>query len=148
MSSLKFYDCLRTGNSLVDSQHELLVWKINDCVENARKQTSRDGLISLLENILRCMTDHFENEEMVLLEQGLLTKPHLSQHAYAVQYMNDQIARLKCGDDSSKLTAQEIAFSLYDWSIDHIKREHYCMAWSNDTPPNIRNYQFDSAARY
>lgn len=118
MGPLEWEEIFETGNQLLDSQHKLFIQQINACIEASRNGALRGDLIQSLECILCTLEEHFQDEEIIFLEHGLLTKAHLAQHAYALQNLQHQIATIKV-ENCKWLSIQGVVIPLYDWCVAH-----------------------------
>ena len=129
---------LETGNEHVDFQHRLFFEKINYCIDASRNNSSREHLVALLQDILKCLIEHFRDEEKLMLEKGLSPSSHLSQHFNISQRLSKQILAFKWSDEKEKLSAQYILFSLYEWYLNHMQTEDQCFHnLLKDTPDQL-----------
>ena len=136
MNQVRWEKKFETGNELVDSQHKVFIEKINRCIAASRSNTSRDDLVTLLQDIQKCLVEHFRDEEEFMTELGVSSNTHLSQHSHISQRLEKQISTFKQNDDKEKLSVQHILFSLYDWYVNHVQVEDSCFYTS---PPARTN---------
>ena len=79
----EFTDDLVTGNEMIDTQHKVLICKINDLLKSCEERSNQSGAARML-NFLADYTEYHFNEEEALQESinypGI--KEHKEKHAF------------------------------------------------------------------
>lgn len=110
------------GDSLYDHEHQLLFALIDNCIQLSRSNAPKKQLIALLRITESYLAYHFNSEECAM---GNATDErfvlHKAQHKYVLEKISADIADLE--GNQTALTAQHIAFTLYEWYVEHLALE-------------------------
>lgn len=123
MNSVQWQSSYEIGNRLLDSEHEHLFFKINDCIQSARNGMDKRELVACLQEIHACLSEHFDHEERAMLLAGVANfYNHKAQHDYLLERLKSEISEMQ-NVRNKKITAQGILFALYDWYVTHMSIE-------------------------
>lgn len=113
-------DEYRTGNSLVDDQHQQL-FKIVNLLHDAMLQGhGRDVVKKTLNNLTHYTLEHFKTEEQLMLTHAY---PHYEEHKGRHEELKAKVLTLIANFEESSSVAIEVSHFLTDWLIHHIKGE-------------------------
>ncbi len=120
-------DDLRTGNDIIDSQHETLFGIINDLFEACEKGKGRDSVVRTAKFLQEYVTKHFYEEETLQKNTGypeyqshrLVHEKYKENLGKYLKELDTNIISISALSDLNKIVAQLIS---------HIKIEDKKMA--------------------
>lgn len=135
--SLSWTEQLSVGNSVIDSDHKILMGMING-IELALKARDVSRLAQAFERLDSYASVHFKNEEMVAQAVNF----PFAQHKRAHQYLQQELLYLKAELDAfeggwSDRAAEHFTGFLRDWLIRHVTSEDALMK------PVLQTYPYE-----
>ena len=113
-------DEYRTGNSLVDDQHQKLFQIVNRLHDAMLQGHGRDVLKKTLNNLTHYTLEHFKTEEQLMLTHAY---PHYDEHKSRHEELKTKVLSLIANFEVSSSLAIEVSHFLTEWLIHHIKGE-------------------------
>jgi hemerythrin len=121
MAVLYWHDGLRTGDAIVDGQHEELFRIVNRLHDAMLAGQGREGVQATVEALARYAVAHFACEERLMERSaypGLAV--HRQHHAVLQAQVGDFVASLGQGEVVSSLAMSRL---LADWIAHHITED-------------------------
>ncbi|MFA7268347.1 MAG: hemerythrin family protein [Sterolibacterium sp.] len=110
------------GDSLLDYEHQMIVGLIENCVRLVRNGEAKAQVVEILRITESYLAYHFHGEESSMEDDGdNRFDIHRQQHRHLLAILKERIFCLENGHPS--LTAQQVAFELYDWYVAHLMQE-------------------------
>lgn len=118
---MAFYVWISTYNTnieKIDSQHKVLIECINELHSAMMKSRAREVLGEILERLTRYTSNHFDDEEQLMLE---VNYPKYTEHANEHEYIRHRMFMALSQFQAGKLTvAGNILIFLKEWLNSHI----------------------------
>lgn len=119
---------LESGYPKIDTQHKMLVKKLNDLGEACRAGKGKEELERALDFLAAYSIKHFEDEERLQVEHGYPDFPaHKRTHEdfkLVVQGLAEQLHR----EGPTEHLLHSVYVTIGDWLIHHIKGEDFKLA--------------------
>lgn len=113
-------DEYRTGNSLVDDQHQKLFRIVNLLHDAMLQGHGKDVLEKTLRSLTHYTLEHFKTEEQLMLTHAY---PHYEEHKSRHEELKTKVLTLIANFEESSFLAIEVSHFLTEWLIHHIKGE-------------------------
>lgn len=113
-------DEYRTGNHLVDHQHQQLFEIVNSLHEAMLQGHGREILGKTLKSLAHYTLEHFQTEEQLMLTY---VYPHYAEHKGRHEELKTKVLALIANFEASSSLAIEVSHFLTEWLIHHIKGE-------------------------
>ncbi len=113
-------DEYRTGNSLVDDQHQKLFQIVNLLHDAMLQGHGRDVLGKTLRNLAYYTLEHFKAEEKLMRAHAY---PLYEEHKGRHEELKTKVLKLIANFEESSFLAIEVSHFLTEWLIHHIKGE-------------------------
>jgi hemerythrin len=121
MVKIEWTPGLATGIELVDTQHKMLLEKLNDISEAIEKQQGTDVIIKTLDFMMDYTDFHFTDEEKHMKEHKYpRIDYHKKMHQEFVDTLNTMITEFK-EDGATERLAESVNIYLFNWLVTHIK---------------------------
>lgn len=132
MALLEWDESLETRIPHIDEQHRGLVKLINDLDQSLQEGTAGLLVSNVLQELMRYVKDHFEDEEQFMLRHAFPDLPaHRKEHDLFVTRLKDIHANFLDGDALSS----NILDFLKGWLVHHIRgTDQVYVAFINGTP--------------
>ena len=119
MELIKWDDKFATGISGVDHEHEELIGTINSFCLNLKRDSAKDELINILNNIYASIHSHFMLEEKVMKKNAYDEyEQHRNEHAELLDSIRDLTIEL---ESSLDFDPQKFSQKLTIWFLTHFK---------------------------
>ena len=121
MVKIEWTPGLATGIELVDTQHKMLLQKLNDISEAIEKRQGTDVIIKTLDFMMDYTDFHFTGEEKHMKEHKYPRLDyHKKMHQEFVDTLNKMITEFK-EDGATERLAESVNIYLFNWLVTHIK---------------------------
>ena len=121
MVKIEWTPGLATGIELVDTQHKMLLEKLNDISEAIEKHQGTDVIIKTLDFMMDYTDFHFTDEEKHMKEHKYPRLDyHKKMHQEFVDTLNKMITEFK-EDGATERLAESVNIYLFNWLVTHIK---------------------------
>lgn len=133
---------LSVGNALLDSDHKKLIDLVNH-IELAIRAKDRDALPEMFNQLIDCVSVHFENEKRIARTIDFPFAEHELEYQYVQQellHMRDEL--LNKDGRWSESAAEHYSYFLSAWFSDHLTEEAMLMKPVLKALP----YDFDPAS--
>jgi len=125
------------GNSLIDSEHKILLDMIND-VERAIRTRNSAVLPLALERLENCVKIHFANEEAIAQAVNFPFEHNKLEHQFVQNEFQRMTVELLSGSGLwSESAAEHYSYFLSEWMVQHILKEDMLMK------PVLQTYPYD-----
>lgn len=123
--ALLWREQLRVGNDLIDTDHQYLIDLINKA-EVSMKANRRAELITVLDELGRYGTGHFDREELVARAVGY---PKVGQLHHSHLQLLTSLAKFQddVGDSWDQATVTRFTQFLRNWLVEHVIKEDLLM---------------------
>ncbi len=119
--AIVFDDSLRTGNGLIDTQHQELIARVNRLTEDCREGTEKLAAVQTLGFLMDYTNIHFADEEKLQAEQEYpLLEAHKAQHAVFVRAVEELQEMLEEEEGPSEAFVEAVKKNVVDWLLNHI----------------------------
>lgn len=119
MELIEWNDKFNTGMSGIDSEHEELIAMINSFYLKQEKNSDKDQLINVLNNIYGSIHSHFMLEEKLMKKNGYDEyEEHKNDHANLLDDLRDITMEL---EQTSNFEEHQLKTKLTDWFLIHFK---------------------------
>lgn len=118
LKKIEWEEKYSVGVREIDEQHKLLIETINELVNVVASNPSKEGLMSIIENLINYKKIHFATEERYFEEFNFAgAKEHIAAH----EEFGEKIKMIqeKNGDDVVAMTYDLVDF-LEDWFVEHM----------------------------
>ncbi|MCJ7836159.1 bacteriohemerythrin [Cuneatibacter sp. NSJ-177] len=118
----EFDDSLVTGNEMIDSQHKVLIEKINDLVASCEEKKDKLNAVRLLNYLADYTEFHFSAEEKLQEEIGYPgIEEHKKKHDELRQTVDDLHQMLEDEEGPSDAFVDQLNKKVIEWLYYHIK---------------------------
>jgi hemerythrin len=118
MALITWDDTFRTGNHLVDTQHQELFRMVNELHEAIVTGRGKDVLNPTLEKLVNYTVQHFGAEEALMRKVGYPAfQVHRSRHLHLAEKVKDLVGKYGRGELVVSITLSRF---LADWLQHHI----------------------------
>ncbi len=118
MAYFAWSEDLRTGNPLIDEDHQKLIRMVNALFDALQKGQANDLMSKVLNNLIIYTREHFGREEAELLRIRYAESiSHKSQHTGLIKSVLELQNTLQSG---GKINAVAVSSFLTDWLRNHI----------------------------
>ena len=118
----EFDDSLVTGNEMIDSQHRVLIEKINDLVASCEEKRDKLNAVRMLNYLADYTEFHFREEEKLQEEIGYPGLPeHREKHQELRQTVEDLHQMLEEEEGPSDAFVDQLNRKVIEWLYYHIK---------------------------
>lgn len=122
MMYAEFDDSLVTGNEMIDSQHKVLIEKINDLVASCEEKKDKLNAVRLLNYLADYTEFHFSAEEKLQEEIGYPgIEEHKKKHDELRQTVDDLHQMLEDEEGPSDAFVDQLNKKVIEWLYYHIK---------------------------
>lgn len=119
--AIVFDDSLKTGNGLIDSQHQELIDRVNRLTENCKVGTEKLAAVQTLGFLMDYTNIHFADEEKLQEDNGYpLLDAHKKQHAAFVKAVEELQEMLEEEEGPSEAFVEAVKKNVVDWLLNHI----------------------------
>ena len=119
--AIVFNDTLRTGNDLIDSQHQELIARVNKLTEDCRVGTEKLVAVQTLGFLMDYTNVHFADEEKLQADNEYpLLDAHKVQHASFVKAVNELKDMLDEEEGPSEAFVEAVKKNIVEWLLNHI----------------------------
>lgn len=121
MDFFAWKDSFAIGIEKIDQQHKVFLEYLNECYQQASRNSSAGIEHHLHVKLTEYAATHFRFEESLLQARGY---PHLEFHIKQHKYFESQVGELDAGKAGGKARTTESLFVfLRDWFLCHILEE-------------------------
>ena len=118
----EFDDSLVTGNEMIDSQHKVLIEKINDLVASCAEKRDKLNAVRMLNYLADYTEFHFQAEEKLQEEIGYPElEEHRKKHQELSQTVEDLHQMLEEEEGPSDAFVDQLNKKVIEWLYYHIK---------------------------
>ncbi len=118
----EFDDSLVTGNEMIDSQHKVLIEKINDLVASCEQKRDKLNAVRMLNYLADYTEFHFQAEEKLQEEIGYPgLAEHKKKHEELRQTVEDLHQMLEEEEGPSDAFVDQLNKKVIEWLYYHIK---------------------------
>ncbi len=118
----EFDDSLVTGNEMIDSQHKVLIEKINDLVASCEQKRDKLSAVRMLNYLADYTEFHFQAEEKLQEEIGYPgLAEHKKKHEELRQTVEDLHQMLEEEEGPSDAFVDQLNKKVIEWLYYHIK---------------------------
>lgn len=118
---IQFDNSLRTGNELIDTQHQELIARVNKLTEECKPGTEKTVAAQTLGFLMDYTNEHFSDEEKLQEEHNYpLLNAHKEQHACFVKAVNELEEMLIEEEGPSEAFVAAVKKNVVDWLLNHI----------------------------
>ena len=118
----EFDDSLVTGNEMIDSQHKVLIEKINDLVASCEEKRDKLNAVRMLNYLADYTEFHFQAEEKLQEEIGYPElEEHRKKHEELRQTVEDLHQMLEEEEGPSDAFVDQLNKKVIEWLYYHIK---------------------------
>lgn len=118
----EFDDSLVTGNEMIDSQHKVLIEKINDLVASCAEKRDKLNAVRMLNYLADYTEFHFQAEEKLQEEIGYPElEEHRKKHQELRQTVEDLHQMLEEEEGPSDAFVDQLNKKVIEWLYYHIK---------------------------
>ena len=118
----EFDDSLVTGNEMIDSQHKVLIEKINDLVASCEQKRDKLSAVRMLNYLADYTEFHFQAEEKLQEEIGYPgLAEHKKKHEELRQTVEDLHQMLEEEGGPSDAFVDQLNKKVIEWLYYHIK---------------------------
>lgn len=119
--AIQFDNSLKTGNELIDSQHQELIARVNKLTEECKPGTEKTVAAHTLGFLMDYTNEHFADEEKLQAEHGYpLLDAHKEQHASFVKAVEELEDMLVEEEGPSEAFVAAVKKNVVDWLLNHI----------------------------
>ncbi|MGI6017750.1 MAG: bacteriohemerythrin [Marvinbryantia sp.] len=119
--AIQFDNSLRTGNELIDTQHQELIARVNKLTEECKPGTEKTVAAQTLGFLMDYTNEHFSDEEKLQEEHNYpLLNAHKEQHACFVKAVNELEEMLIEEEGPSEAFVAAVKKNVVDWLLNHI----------------------------
>lgn len=119
--AIQFDNSLRTGNELIDTQHQELIARVNKLTEECKPGTEKTVAAQILGFLMDYTNEHFSDEEKLQEEHNYpLLNAHKEQHACFVKAVNELEEMLIEEEGPSEAFVAAVKKNVVDWLLNHI----------------------------
>lgn len=118
----EFDDSLMTGNEMIDSQHKVLIEKINNLVASCEEKRDKLNAVRMLNYLADYTEFHFQAEEKLQEEIGYPEmEEHRKKHQELRQTVEDLHQMLEEEEGPSDAFVDQLNKKVIEWLYYHIK---------------------------
>lgn len=119
--AIQFDNSLRTGNELIDTQHQELIARVNKLTEECKPGTEKTVAAQTLGFLMDYTNEHFADEEKLQEEHSYpLLNAHKEQHASFVKAVSELEEMLIEEEGPSEAFVVAVKKNVVDWLLNHI----------------------------
>ncbi len=119
--AIVFDEALKTGNELIDTQHQELIARVNKLTEGCKPGTEKTVAANTLGFLLDYTNKHFADEEKLQEDnQYPLLDAHKAQHAAFVKQVEELEEMLVEEEGPSEAFVEAVKKNVVDWLLNHI----------------------------
>ena len=119
--AIVFDESLRTGNGLIDTQHQELIARVNKLTEDCRVGAEKLVAVQTLNFLMDYTNIHFADEEKLQEENAYpLLEAHKGQHAAFVKAVEELQEMLEEEEGPSEAFVEAVKKNVVDWLLNHI----------------------------
>ncbi len=119
--AITFDESLRTGNELIDTQHQELIARVNKLTEECKPGTEKAVAAHTLGFLMDYTHKHFADEEKLQEENAYpLLDAHKAQHAAFVKQVEELDEMLVEEEGPSEAFVEAVKKNVVDWLMNHI----------------------------
>ncbi len=119
--AIVFDDSLRTGNELIDGQHQELIGRVNKLTEECKVGTEKIVAVQTMDFLMDYVNKHFADEEKLQEENNYpLLDAHKAQHAAFVKAVGELEEMLVEEEGPSEAFVEAVKKNVVDWLLNHI----------------------------
>ena len=120
--SIIFDDSLKTGNELIDSQHQELIARVNKLTDALATTKEKTVAVQTLDFLMDYTEFHFAAEEKLQEEKGYPElEAHKELHKSFVQAVDDLRSMLEEEEGPSDAFVAAVNKNVVDWLKNHIQ---------------------------
>jgi len=109
---------LKTGDTVIDSEHDLQLQLIDSLAESIEKGGDFSPARCVLDQFIEFSDMHFLSEQLVMrLHNYPGYEPHLEEHTRLMKKVREVRNRVICGDQK---LGRELVEGLREWLLNHI----------------------------
>lgn len=131
--AILFDDSLRTGNELIDTQHQELIARVNKLTEECKPGTEKTVAAQTLGFLMDYTNQHFADEEKLQADHSYpLLDAHKEQHASFVKAVSELEDMLVEEEGPSEAFVEAVRKNVVDWLLNHI------MVWDKQVAQYVK----------
>jgi len=120
---VQWQDSLSVGVSMIDSQHQELINRVNELLEASRKGKGRDEIGRILDFLGTYVVQHFAAEERLMLEHKYPEYPaHQQKHQAFLADFGGLRYQFQT-EGATPLLVIQVQRRVVDWLLTHIQKE-------------------------
>ncbi len=119
--AIQFDNTLRTGNDLIDTQHQELISRVNKLTEECKPGAEKLVAVQTLGFLMDYTNIHFADEEKLQADNAYpLLDAHKQQHAAFVKAVGELQEMLEEEEGPSEAFVEAVKKNVVDWLLNHI----------------------------
>jgi hemerythrin-like metal-binding protein len=129
--TIKWDERFRVGNSIIDTEHKLLLTIINALEMSLRHSDDKEPILFFMEQLHEFSVEHFRLEEAMQVKCQF---PFRENNARGHQILEDQLTTIRddvrricentpLSDEDKKLLHRHISYIAKDWLVTHLLKE-------------------------
>ena len=119
--AIQFDNTLRTGNDLIDTQHQALISRVNKLTEECKPGAEKLVAVQTLGFLMDYTNIHFADEEKLQADNAYpLLDAHKQQHAAFVKAVGELQEMLEEEEGPSEAFVEAVKKNVVDWLLNHI----------------------------
>ena len=127
--AIVFDDSLRTGNGLIDTQHQELIARVNKLTDACKVGAEKLTAVQTLNFLMDYTNIHFADEEKLQEENAYpLLEAHKGQHAAFVKAVEELQEMLEEEEGPTDAFVEAVNKNITDWLLNHIQVQDKAVA--------------------
>lgn len=119
--AINFDEALRTGNELIDTQHQELIARVNKLTEECKIGTEKVVAVQTLGFLMDYTHQHFSDEEKLQADNEYpLLDAHKEQHEAFVKAVGELEDMLVEEEGPSEAFVEAVKKNVVEWLLNHI----------------------------
>lgn len=119
--AITFDQTLKTGNDLIDTQHQELIARVNKLTEECTVGKEKLTAVQTLGFLMEYVDIHFADEEKLQADYSYpLLDAHKAQHAAFVKAVGELNEMLEEEEGPSEAFVAAVKKNVVDWLLNHI----------------------------
>ena len=133
--AIVFDESLRTGNGLIDTQHQELIARVNKLTEDCRVGAEKLVAVQTLNFLMDYTNIHFADEEKLQEEKNYpLLAAHRDQHGKFVKAVEELREMLEEEEGPTEAFVEAVKKNIVDWLLNHI------LVWDKQLALYVKEY--------
>ena len=133
--AIVFDDSLRTGNGLIDTQHQELIARVNKLTDACKVGAEKLTAVQTLNFLMDYTNIHFADEEKLQEEKNYpLLAAHRDQHGKFVKAVEELREMLEEEEGPTEAFVEAVKKNIVDWLLNHI------LVWDKQLALYVKEY--------